>query len=72
MALTLALTWHGECWAYIDPNAGGFLAQILAPLGAVFLSFLFYCRRQIRRSVKSIRDRWKGIESHETAPEAKE
>ena len=68
----LALTWRGECWAYIDPNAGGFLAQILAPLGAVFLSFLFYCRRQIKRFVKSVHDRWKGIESRETAPEAKE
>lgn len=72
MALTLVLTWGGECWAYIDPNAGGFLAQILAPLGAVFLSFLFYCRRQIRRFVKATRDRWKRTESHETAPVAKE
>jgi hypothetical protein len=72
MVVMLALTWRGECWAYIDPNAGGFLAQILAPLGAVLLSFLFYCRRQIKRFVKSVRDRWKGIESSETVPEAKE
>jgi hypothetical protein len=72
MALTLALTWYGQCWAYIDPNAGGFLVQILAPLGAVFLSLLFYCRRQIRRFVKSVRDRWKAIESRQTVPEAKE
>ncbi|HUO04001.1 MAG TPA: hypothetical protein VMU16_02270 [Candidatus Binataceae bacterium] len=59
-AIFLVLSWHGECWAYIDPNAGGFIAQTLAPLMAIFLSFIFYCRKEIRRLIKSVRDRWKG------------
>jgi len=58
-AIFLVLSWRGECWAYIDPNAGGFLSQILVPLGSIFLSFLFYCRKEIRRLAKSARDRWK-------------
>ncbi|HVA39636.1 MAG TPA: hypothetical protein VNF49_03165 [Candidatus Binataceae bacterium] len=68
----LVLSWRGECWAYIDPNAGGFLAQILAPLAAIFLSFLFYCRKEIRRFVKSVRDRWKRTDSRGGAHEAGE
>jgi len=69
---SLVLSWRGECWAYIDPNAGGFLSQVLAPLAAIFLSFLFYCRKEIRRLVKSVRDRWKGIDSRGAAPKAGE
>ncbi|MHB8383386.1 MAG: hypothetical protein ACYDC3_13740 [Candidatus Binataceae bacterium] len=63
IALLLLVSWQGECWAYVDPNAGGFIAQILFPLASIFLSFLFYCRKEIRRLVKSLRDRWKGIDS---------
>jgi hypothetical protein len=70
LAFSLWLSWRGECWAYIDPNAGGFLAQILAPLAAIFLSFLFYCRNEIRRFCKSVRDRWKGIDSRGATHEA--
>jgi hypothetical protein len=70
LAFSLLFSWRGECWAYIDPNAGGFLAQILAPLAAIFLSFLFYCRNEIRRFVKSVRDRWKRIDSRGAAHEA--
>jgi hypothetical protein len=70
-AILLVLSWRGECWAYIDPNAGGFLAQILAPLTAIFLSFLFYCRKEIRRLVKFVRDRWKGIDSPRATDEVK-
>jgi hypothetical protein len=69
LTLILVLTWRGECCAYIDPNAGGFLWQILAPLASIFLSFLFYCRKEIKRLAKSIRDRWKGIESRDPAHE---
>lgn len=69
--LSFVLFWRGECWAYIDPNAGGFLSQILAPLAAIFLSFLFYCRNEIRKFAKSVRDRWKRSHSrgapHQTA-----
>ncbi len=71
IALILILSWRGECWAYIDPNAGGFLWQILAPLASVFLSFLFYCRKEIKRLAKSVRDRWKGVDSPDPAPEVR-
>lgn len=70
--LWLMLSWRGECWAYLDPNAGGFLSQILAPLAAIFLSFLFYCRKEIRKFVKSVRNRRKGIDSRGAAPKAGE
>jgi uncharacterized membrane protein len=70
LVLSFVLSWRGECWAYIDPNAGGFLSQILAPLAAILLSFLFYCRNEIKKLAKSIRDRWKKGDSrgasHET------
>lgn len=56
-ALMLLLAWRGEARAYIDPNAGGFLAQVLAPLGAILLSLLFYCRRELRRFAKALRAR---------------
>jgi len=72
IAIILVLSWRGECWAYIDPNAGGFLSQILLPLASIFLSFLFYCRNEIIRFVKSVRDRWKGIDSRGAAHEARE
>lgn len=72
LAIVLMMSWRGECWAYIDPNAGGFLAQILAPFAAVLLSFLFYCRRQVARFAKSVRDRWKGIQPRDSATKAKE
>lgn len=71
IALILMLSWRGECWAYIDPNAGGFLWQILAPLASIFLSFLFYCRKEIRRLAKSVRDRWKKIDSPDASHEVR-
>jgi hypothetical protein len=70
VALSLMLSWRGECWAYIDPNAGGFLTQILAPLGAIFISFVVYCRKEIRRFVKSVRARKQKIDSRDAATES--
>jgi hypothetical protein len=71
IVILLMLSWRGECWAYIDPNAGGFLAQILAPLVAIFLSFLFYCRNGIKRFVKSVRAKLKRVDSRGAAPAAR-
>ena len=71
-AALLTLTWPGVSWAYIDPNAGGFLSQILAPLGAVALSFLFYCRKEIGAFVRSVRRRPKRIDSPDTARRERE
>ncbi|HZO83162.1 MAG TPA: hypothetical protein VFB33_15815 [Candidatus Binataceae bacterium] len=70
IGIALVLSWRGESFAYIDPNAGGFLSQILAPLVAVFLSFVFYCRKELRRRLKSVRDRLKGHRAREAAREA--
>jgi hypothetical protein len=36
--------------AYIDPNTGGMLFQILAVIFAVFSGFLFFFSRQIKSS----------------------
>jgi hypothetical protein len=70
MLALLVLAWRGESWAYIDPNAGGFLSQILFPFASIFLSFLFYCRKEIKRLAKSVRDRWKKIDSGDAPHEA--
>jgi hypothetical protein len=70
LLVLLVLAWRGECMAYIDPNAGGFLSQVLVPLASIFLSFLFYCRKEIRRFAKSARDRWRKIDSREAPHEA--
>lgn len=47
VAVLLLFTWYGRCEAYIDPNAGGFLLQVLAPLGALVVSSLVYFRNKI-------------------------
>ncbi|HLH76213.1 MAG TPA: hypothetical protein VKV28_05330 [Candidatus Binataceae bacterium] len=67
-ALWLLLSWPGTCWAYIDPNAGGFLAQLLAPLLSVIAAFIFYCRREI---AKIIRPKVRKIEQKEEEPQVK-
>jgi len=71
IAIILMLSWRGECWAYIDPNAGGFLAQMIAPLASIALSFLFYCRKEIKKLVKSIRHRRKTIDPDGAEPGAR-
>jgi hypothetical protein len=47
MVIVLLVGLRTSCYAYIDPNAGGFLVQILAPLGALAVSFLIYFRKQM-------------------------
>lgn len=42
MAGAILLGLQGRCDAYIDPTAGGFLLQILAPLGALLASASIY------------------------------
>lgn len=70
LVLTVLITWRGECWAYIDPNAGGAVAQIIAPLVAIVLSFLFYCRREIRKFIQSVRGKFTRIHSAGDVPES--
>lgn len=52
IVILLLLTSPGLSLAYIDPQAGGFLMQLLAPLGAVVVSGLIYFRRQLGRLIK--------------------
>ncbi len=47
MAVVLFIGLQARCDAYIDPVAGGFLAQILAPLGALAASLFIYFRKQV-------------------------
>ncbi len=47
MAMVLLLGLQARCEAYIDPNAGGFLLQLLAPLGALAGSLFIYFRKQV-------------------------
>lgn len=42
MAAAILLGLQSRCYAYIDPSAGGFLMQILAPLGALAASAFIY------------------------------
>lgn len=52
IAALLVLTWQNRCEAYIDPSAGGFLVQVLAPLGALAVSSLVYFRNKILKFFK--------------------
>jgi hypothetical protein len=70
LILAAIITWRGECWAYIDPNAGGAVAQIIAPLMAIVLSFFFYCRKEIKKFIQSVRARIKRIDSAGDARES--
>jgi hypothetical protein len=45
-ALTLVLT-PGFAWAYVDPNAGGMLFQLLAPVFAAIVGAWLVVRRWI-------------------------
>lgn len=50
MALMVAVLLFGlqsASYAYIDPTAGGFLMQILAPLGALVASAFIYFWKQL-------------------------
>ncbi len=72
LLLLMLWSWPREAWAYIDPNAGGLFAQLFAPLIAIFLSFLFYCRREIRKILKLVRDRWNGLYARSDRAKAEE
>lgn len=41
--------------AYIDPNAGGFLFQLLAPLLAIVTGLWLFCAAQMKRLAQRIR-----------------
>ena len=47
MAAAILFGLQTRCYAYIDPTAGGFLMQILAPLGALIASAFIYFWKQL-------------------------
>ncbi len=55
LAATLAL-WlhHGNAYAYIDPNAGGMLFQLLAPVFAAAVGAWLFLRRWIAAAVRNL------------------
>lgn len=52
--------------AYIDPNTGGMLFQVLAALLAVFSGILFFFSRQIKSFVARIRRKAREKDVHNT------
>jgi len=52
------LVLPGSAWAYIDPNAGGMLFQLLAPLFAAVVGGWLFLRRWITEQVRRL---WRRI-----------
>lgn len=46
--------------AYVDPNAGGFLLQLLAPLFAAIAGAWLFLRRAIADFLRRLWQRWTG------------
>jgi hypothetical protein len=64
LALIISFVGAGPALAYIDPNTGGMLFQILAVLFASLSAILFFFSRQVRtflaRVARSLRNRLGG------------
>ena len=58
VAVILLLALPGSAWAYIDPNAGGMLFQLLAPLFAAVVGAWLFLRRWIAEQVRRL---WRRI-----------
>jgi hypothetical protein len=58
LAFCLMLVLPGSVWAYIDPNAGGMLFQLLAPLFAAVVGGWLFLRRWISEQVRRL---WRRI-----------
>jgi hypothetical protein len=55
LALLCALgLMHSPAYAYIDPNTGGFLFQLLAPLAALALSAWIFFTDHVKAAWRSL------------------
>jgi len=54
MMVVLAFLCNAPAFAYIDPNTGGFLFQLLAPLAAIALSVWMFFANQVKAIWRSI------------------
>jgi len=61
--LVLALFLPASAHAYIDPNAGGMLFQLLAPLFAAIVGGWLFLRRWLAYQVRRLWRRLTGRES---------
>ena len=52
--LVLALLLPAPAWAYIDPNAGGMLFQLLAPMFAAAVGAWLFLRRWIAEQCREL------------------
>ena len=60
IALLFLLGQSESAWAYIDPNAGGMLFQLLAPLFAAIVGGWLFLRRWIADAVRRLWHRLTG------------
>ena len=58
LLFTLALLLPSSAFAYIDPNAGGLLFQLLAPLFAAVVGGWLFLRRWISEQLRRL---WRRI-----------
>jgi len=54
LALLSMLLLPAPAWAYIDPNAGGMLFQLLAPLFAAVVGGWLFLRKWIAEQVRQV------------------
>jgi hypothetical protein len=52
--LILALLLPASAWAYIDPNAGGMLFQLLAPVFAAVVGVWLFLRQWIAAQARRL------------------
>lgn len=59
VAAALLSAWPVSAWAYLDPNSGGFLFQLLFPIITAVGAALVFLRERIQNAVKRLlrRDR---------------
>ena len=58
LTVVLLLWLPPSAWAYIDPNAGGMLFQLLAPLFAAVVGGWLFLRRWITEQMRRL---WRRI-----------
>lgn len=65
LAILALLAWPGSAWAYIDPNAGGLLFQLLAPLFAAAVGAWLFLRRWIADRARAL---WRRLTGRSDTP----
>lgn len=61
IAVVISLGFCTPAQAYVDPNAGGLLFQLLTPIIALFAAGLTFARRQLLRIWDALRGSMKAL-----------